>query len=186
MNILGVSTIVFCMLLYFIMQKNLFQEKSELLLLSILPEEIVEILKQTPVRIADNHAVGEQIELWRIEALFQPAILARWAPWVAAGALMLVIARRVPHELAAAGRHRDRRRFLRVALADGQDALTGMLLNASAIEVATERDVDLDRDLQGTGVANILAAAGGGGSAITCSAGRCSPARSACRDRRTA
>lgn len=54
MNIGGVLGIAFLMLLYFVRQKNLFQEKSEELLLNILPKEITDILKAGPRSVA-NH-----------------------------------------------------------------------------------------------------------------------------------
>lgn len=41
-------------------------------------------------------------------------------------------------------------------------AIVGALLNASALELATGRDVNPDRDLRGVGIANMLAAIGGG------------------------
>lgn len=54
MNIGGVLSIAFLMLLYFVRQKNLFQEKSESLLLNILPKEIAEVLKAGPRSIAEH------------------------------------------------------------------------------------------------------------------------------------
>jgi guanylate cyclase len=54
-NLAGVGTIVFLMVYYFVGQKNLFQEKSETLLLNILPREIVDILKHGPRTIADHY-----------------------------------------------------------------------------------------------------------------------------------
>lgn len=54
MNISGVSTLVFLMVYYFVMQKNIFQEKSENLLLNILPKEIADILKNENRIIADH------------------------------------------------------------------------------------------------------------------------------------
>ncbi len=45
-NILGVSALVFLMVYYFISQKDIFQRRSESLLLNILPKEIAAILKQ--------------------------------------------------------------------------------------------------------------------------------------------
>ena len=53
-NLIGVSAIVFLMVFYFVGQKNAFQEKSEALLLNILPKEIVAILKDAPRIIADH------------------------------------------------------------------------------------------------------------------------------------
>ena len=54
-NLIGVSSIVFLMVFYFTGQKNMFQEKSEALLLNILPKEIVAILKNEPRTIADHY-----------------------------------------------------------------------------------------------------------------------------------
>ena len=53
-NLIGVSAIIFLMFFYFVGQKNMFQEKSETLLLNILPKEIVGILKNEPHTIADH------------------------------------------------------------------------------------------------------------------------------------
>jgi guanylate cyclase len=53
LNIGGVISIAFLMLFYFVAQKNRFQEKSELLLLNVLPKEIAEILKGEQQSIAD-------------------------------------------------------------------------------------------------------------------------------------
>ena len=53
-NILGVSSIVFLMAFYFVGQKNVFQHKSESLLLNILPGEIVAILKNEWRTIAEH------------------------------------------------------------------------------------------------------------------------------------
>ena len=52
-NLVGVGTLIFTLVFYFVGRKNLFQEKSEALLLNILPEEIVSILKNEPQTIAD-------------------------------------------------------------------------------------------------------------------------------------
>ncbi|MBT3240130.1 MAG: adenylate/guanylate cyclase domain-containing protein [Chloroflexi bacterium] len=46
LNILGVSSLVFWMVYYFITQKDVFQLRSESLLLNILPKDIAAILKQ--------------------------------------------------------------------------------------------------------------------------------------------
>jgi guanylate cyclase len=54
LNLLGVGSLIFLMVFYFVMQKNLFQEKSENLLLSILPKEITRILKNETRTIADH------------------------------------------------------------------------------------------------------------------------------------
>jgi guanylate cyclase len=53
-NLIGVSSIVFLMVFYFVGQRNAFQEKSETLLLNILPKEIVAILRNEPCTIADH------------------------------------------------------------------------------------------------------------------------------------
>src|SRR5258706_730131 len=55
MNIGVVSAIVIILLNYFVSQKNLFQEKSENLLLNILPKEIANILKNESRTIADHY-----------------------------------------------------------------------------------------------------------------------------------
>jgi len=55
-NLLGVSSLVFLMVSYFVGQKNMFQEKSETLLLNILPKEIAAILKNESRTIADHYA----------------------------------------------------------------------------------------------------------------------------------
>lgn len=54
-NLLGVSSLVFMMVSYFVGQKNMFQEKSETLLLNILPKEIAAILKNESRTIADQY-----------------------------------------------------------------------------------------------------------------------------------
>ncbi|MCI0397953.1 MAG: adenylate/guanylate cyclase domain-containing protein [Chloroflexi bacterium] len=56
MNIAAVSTIVFVLIYYFVGQRNIFQEKSDKLLLNILPEGIAAILKNERRTIADYHA----------------------------------------------------------------------------------------------------------------------------------
>ncbi len=53
-NLIGVGSLIFVMVFYFVGQKNAFQEKSETLLLNILPKEIVAILKNDPRTIADH------------------------------------------------------------------------------------------------------------------------------------
>lgn len=55
MNLIGVGSLVFLMVFYFVGQKNLFQEKSETLLLNILPKEIAAILKNESRTIADHY-----------------------------------------------------------------------------------------------------------------------------------
>lgn len=54
-NLAGVGSLVFLMVNYFVGQKNLFQEKSENLLLNILPKEIASILKNESRTIADHY-----------------------------------------------------------------------------------------------------------------------------------
>jgi guanylate cyclase len=54
-NILGVGSLVFLMVFYFVGQKNMFQKKSEALLLNILPKEIAAILKNESRTIADHY-----------------------------------------------------------------------------------------------------------------------------------
>jgi len=55
MNLIGVGSLVFMMVHYFVGQKNVFQEKSETLLLNILPKEIAAILKNESRTIADQY-----------------------------------------------------------------------------------------------------------------------------------
>lgn len=52
-NLIGVGSLIFMMVYYFVGRKNMFQEKSETLLLNILPKEIVAILKNDQQTIAD-------------------------------------------------------------------------------------------------------------------------------------
>ena len=54
-NLIGVGSLVFMMVFYFVGQKNLFQKKSETLLLNILPKEIAAILKNESRTIADHY-----------------------------------------------------------------------------------------------------------------------------------
>ena len=54
LNLIAVGSLIFLMIFYFVGQKNLFQEKSETLLLNILPKEISAILKNEPRTIADH------------------------------------------------------------------------------------------------------------------------------------
>lgn len=54
-NLFGVSSLVFLMVSYFVGQKNMFQQKSESLLLNILPREIAAILKNESRTIADHY-----------------------------------------------------------------------------------------------------------------------------------
>jgi len=54
-NLIGVGSLVFMMVFYFVGQKNMFQQKSETLLLNILPKEIAAILKNERRTIADHY-----------------------------------------------------------------------------------------------------------------------------------
>jgi len=54
-NLVGVGSLVFMMVFYFVGQKNMFQQKSEALLLNILPKEIAAILKNESRTIADHY-----------------------------------------------------------------------------------------------------------------------------------
>lgn len=54
-NHIGVGALVFLMVFYFVGQKNIFQERSEALLLNILPKEIAAILKHEQRTIADHY-----------------------------------------------------------------------------------------------------------------------------------
>jgi adenylate cyclase len=55
MNLIAVGSLVFMMVFYFVGEKNAFQEKSEALLLNILPREIAAILKNESRTIADHY-----------------------------------------------------------------------------------------------------------------------------------
>jgi adenylate cyclase len=55
MNLMAVGALVFMMIFYFVGQKNMFQQKSETLLLNILPKEIAAILKNESRTIADHY-----------------------------------------------------------------------------------------------------------------------------------
>jgi guanylate cyclase len=55
MNIGSVSAVTIILLIYFVQQRNIFQEKSENLLLNILPKEIAKILKNESRTIADHY-----------------------------------------------------------------------------------------------------------------------------------
>jgi len=55
-NLIGVGSLVFMMVFYFVGQKNMFQQKSETLLLNILPKEIAAILKNESRTIADHYS----------------------------------------------------------------------------------------------------------------------------------
>ena len=55
LNLIGFSTIMFIMVYFFVGQKNMYEEKSETLLLNILPREIVKILKVDQRTVADHY-----------------------------------------------------------------------------------------------------------------------------------
>jgi guanylate cyclase len=55
LNMFGVSSLVFLMVFYFVLQKNTFQARSESLLLNILPKETAAILKREQRTIADSY-----------------------------------------------------------------------------------------------------------------------------------
>jgi adenylate cyclase len=55
MNLIAVGALIFMMVFYFVGQKNAFQEKSEALLLNILPKEIAAILKNENRTIANHY-----------------------------------------------------------------------------------------------------------------------------------
>jgi len=52
-NLVGVGSLVFMMVYYFVGEKNNFEQKSEALLLNILPQDIVDVLRYKPRTIAD-------------------------------------------------------------------------------------------------------------------------------------
>ena len=54
LNLTAVVTVAFALLYYFVGQRNFFQERSETLLLNILPREISETLKARPRTIAEQ------------------------------------------------------------------------------------------------------------------------------------
>ena len=54
-NLIGIGSLVFMMVFYFVGQKNMFQQKSEALLLNILPKDIAARLKRGEHTIADNY-----------------------------------------------------------------------------------------------------------------------------------
>ena len=55
LNLIGVSSLVFLMVYYFVLQKNKFQAQSEGLLLNILPKDTAKILKRGQQTIADHY-----------------------------------------------------------------------------------------------------------------------------------
>ncbi len=55
LNVGTVISITFGLLYYFVDRRNFFQERSEMLLLNILPKEISEVLKAAPRTIADQY-----------------------------------------------------------------------------------------------------------------------------------
>lgn len=54
-NLAGVGSLIFLMVYYFVGKKNFFQERSETLLLNILPKEIIEILRERHRTIARHY-----------------------------------------------------------------------------------------------------------------------------------
>jgi adenylate cyclase len=58
LNIGAVISIAFGLLYYFVDRRNFFHQRSEMLLLNILPKEISEALKATPTTIADEFAAA--------------------------------------------------------------------------------------------------------------------------------
>jgi adenylate cyclase len=58
LNIGAVISIAFGLLYYFVDRRNFFHQRSEMLLLNILPKEISEVLKATPTTIADEFAAA--------------------------------------------------------------------------------------------------------------------------------
>lgn len=54
-NIMGSGALIFILVFYFVGQKNMYEERSETLLLNILPKEIVNILKTEQRTIADRY-----------------------------------------------------------------------------------------------------------------------------------
>ena len=58
LNIGAVTAIVFGLLYYFVGQRNFFQERSERLLLNILPKDVSETLKREQRTIATHHAAA--------------------------------------------------------------------------------------------------------------------------------
>jgi len=54
-NLAGVGSLIFLMVYYFVGKKKYFQERSELLLLNILPREIIEILREQHRTIAQHY-----------------------------------------------------------------------------------------------------------------------------------
>lgn len=59
-NLIGVGALIFLMVFYFVGQKNAFQEKSEALILNILPKEIAAILRDEQRTIA-NYFEGASV-----------------------------------------------------------------------------------------------------------------------------
>jgi adenylate cyclase len=77
-NLIGVGSLVFLMVFYFVGQKNMFQQKSEALLLNILPKEIAAILKNESRTIADHY--DEASVLFADMVGFTP-LSAQLPPW---------------------------------------------------------------------------------------------------------
>jgi guanylate cyclase len=54
-NFVGVGMLIFLMVYYFVQRKNVYQERSELLLLNILPKEIVDVLREEYRTVVDYY-----------------------------------------------------------------------------------------------------------------------------------
>lgn len=77
MNIAALFAIVFVTLAYFIRERDALEQKSEMLLLSILPAGIADLLRDGPRRIADRHAeasilFADVVEFTRLAAGLSP------------------------------------------------------------------------------------------------------------------
>lgn len=53
-NFIGVAALIFILVFHFVGKKNLYQSRSEALLLNILPKEIVEILRDDQITVAEH------------------------------------------------------------------------------------------------------------------------------------
>jgi adenylate cyclase len=77
LNIAALFSIVFAMTAYFIRERDALERKSEMLLLSILPKGIAELLRDGPRRIADHHEeasilFADVVEFTRLAAGLTP------------------------------------------------------------------------------------------------------------------
>src|SRR5262249_21063311 len=80
LNVGTVTTIAFGLLYYFVGRRNFFQERSEMLLLNILPKEISEALKAESRSIADQYdgasiLFADIVEFTPMAATMTPLIL---------------------------------------------------------------------------------------------------------------